>query len=74
MIRMATIANKNEGFFLRVIKFFREVWVELKKTSWPSYDEVRKSTMVVLAAVLVVAAWIGGLDYFLGWATAKFGW
>lgn len=72
--RMATTMSKKETFFQHIARFFREVWVELKKTSWPSYEEVRKSTLVVLAAILVIAAWIGGLDFVLGWVTARFGW
>lgn len=52
----------------------REVWVELKKTSWPTYDDIKKSTAVVLAAVAIVTLWIGGLDYFFGKIRGLFGW
>ena len=71
---MATMTSKKENLFHLIYRFFHEVWVELKKTSWPSYDEVKKSTLVVLAAIAIISVWIGGLDYFLGWATTKFGW
>ncbi len=72
---MATMtSSKNETFFQHTARFFREVWVELKKTSWPSYDEVKKSTLVVLTAILIVTLWIGGLDYVLGFFTSKVGW
>ena len=42
--------------------FFQEAWVELKKTTWPTKDVLVKSTTVVLALVLAVAVWTGGLD------------
>ncbi len=73
---MATMTrtSKKETFFQHAGRFFHEVWVELKKTSWPSYDEVKKSTLVVLAAILIVTAWIGGIDFGLGWLTSLFGW
>ncbi|MBP6965452.1 MAG: preprotein translocase subunit SecE [Armatimonadetes bacterium] len=73
---MASIAgNRSQAnFFQRVARFFHEVWVELKKTSWPSYDEVKKSTLVVLVAILIITVWIGGLDLVLGWLTKKVGW
>ncbi len=71
---MATITTKKEGFFQHMSRFFREVWVELKKTSWPSYDEVKKSTIVVLVAIAIITAWIGGLDFLLGWITSLVGW
>jgi preprotein translocase subunit SecE len=45
--------------------FFREVLTELKKTTWPSREVLTKSTTVVLALVLAVAIWVGGLDAIL---------
>ncbi len=45
--------------------FFREAWVELKKTSWPNRNVLTKSTTVVLALVVAVAVWVGGLDAIL---------
>ena len=44
-------------------KFFQEAWVELKKTTWPNQDVLTKSTTVVLALVVAVAIWVGGLDF-----------
>ncbi len=45
--------------------FFREAWVELKKTTWPNRSTLIKSTTVVLALVVAVAIWVGGLDAIL---------
>jgi len=67
---MATTSSK-PGIFQRMHRFIRESWLELKKTSWPSPDELKKSTLIVLAAILVVAIWIGGLDYLLGTSTKR---
>ncbi|HBT20974.1 MAG TPA: preprotein translocase subunit SecE [Peptococcaceae bacterium] len=36
-------------------QFFRNVWLELKKVSWPSRKEIIIYTTVVLASVLIVA-------------------
>jgi len=71
---MANGAGKKEGVFRRASRFLREVWMELKKTSWPSYDEMKKSTAIVLAAVAIVTLWIGGLDYLFGILERQFGW
>jgi len=55
---------KGEGFFSRVGKFIRESYVETcHKSAWPTKAELRQFTIVVLFAVLVVAFWIGGLDF-----------
>ena len=66
---MATTSKP--GIFQRINRFIRESWLELKKTSWPSPDELKKSTLIVLVAILVVAIWIGGLDYLLGVSTSR---
>ena len=46
-------------------QFFQEAWVELKKTTWPNRDVLTKSTSVVLALVVAVAIWVGGIDAIL---------
>ena len=72
---MANTTGNKEQIFQRVNRFLREVWVELHKTSWPSYDELKKSTALVLAAVAIITIWIGGLDYLFGAVTRRFiGW
>jgi preprotein translocase SecE subunit len=43
--------------------FFKEVYVELRKTNWLSRNEVIRYTLIVLAITLLVAAVLGGLDY-----------
>lgn len=59
------IVPSKPGFFAKIPKFVRETWVELKKTSWPNKNELKKGTILVLAAVLIVMVWIGGLDAVL---------
>lgn len=53
---MATITQKANIFF-------KEVYVELRRVSWLSRKEVTKYTFIVLGITLVVAAFLGGLDY-----------
>lgn len=72
---MANTTGNKEGFFQRVSRFLRECWLELRKTSWPNYEELKKSTMLVLAAVAIITLWIGGLDCLFGLVTKRFiGW
>ena len=52
----------------RVRVFFKEVQVEIRKVSWPSREELRDSTIVVIATVLIVAAYVGIVDRVLGTA------
>lgn len=55
-------------------RFLREVYLELKppKTKWPTPREARRLTIVVLSVILVVAAYIGSLDFLLTTITKKF--
>jgi preprotein translocase subunit SecE len=50
------------NMFQRMVKFLKEVRNELKRVSWPSKDEIRGSTVVVIVIVLVLAVFIGLVD------------
>ena len=43
--------------------FFKEVYVELRKVSWLTRNEVLRYTLIVLAVTIIVAGFLGGLDY-----------
>ncbi len=56
----------------KVQEFFKEVYVELRKTSWLTTREVIRYTLIVLAVTVVVAAFLGGLDYIFTTALQYF--
>ncbi|MEA3295715.1 MAG: preprotein translocase subunit SecE [Patescibacteria group bacterium] len=47
----------------KITTFLKEVMLELKKVSWLSQDEVIKYTLIVIVFCLVVAFFLGGLDF-----------
>lgn len=47
------------------VQFLREVISELKKVNWPTRDETIKLTAVVIVISVLVAAFIGGLDWIM---------
>ncbi len=47
----------------KIQTFFKEVYVELRKTNWLSRNEVIRYTLLVFAVTVIVAAFLGGLDY-----------
>jgi len=51
------------SIFERANVFFREVYVELKKTNWLTRNEVVRYTVIVLAVTIIVSVILGGLDY-----------
>ncbi|MDY4975752.1 MAG: preprotein translocase subunit SecE [Clostridia bacterium] len=59
---MAAAAEKM-NIFQRIGKYFKGVWVELKKVIWPSFSKVRKDTTVVLVAIIIVGICLAVLDW-----------
>ena len=49
-----------------VVRFLREVYDELRKVVWPTPGELWRYTMVVVATVVVLAVFIGGVDLVVG--------
>ena len=50
-------------------QFLKEVRAELRKVVWPSREEVRNYSIIVLITVVVFTAFVAVLDYLFGSAT-----
>ena len=50
---------------MQVREFVKEVRVESTKVSWPTREELRASTTVVIVAVLLISVFVGVVDYVL---------
>ena len=51
---------------LDIVKFMREVRVEAAKTTWPSRKETLQTTGLVLAMVVITAAFFLTVDQVIG--------
>jgi len=49
-----------------VVRFLREVLDELRKVVWPTPGELWRYTMVVVVTVVVIATFIGVVDWGVG--------
>lgn len=49
----------------KLIKYFKESYQELKKVVWPSREAVVSSTKVVLVSTVIVAVFLGLVDFLL---------
>lgn len=59
--------------FGRINNYFRETRDELvNKVSWPTWEELRESTWIVLVASLLFALVVWGLDSVLGVSLTQF--
>ena len=42
----------------KLVNYFKEVKSELKKVVWPSFKQVKNNTLIVIACVLIIGAFI----------------
>ncbi|MFD8752368.1 preprotein translocase subunit SecE [Kitasatospora sp. NPDC059577] len=52
-----------KGLFARMGLFYRQIIAELRKVVWPTRSELTNYTTVVVVFVVVVMAFVAGLDY-----------
>ena len=60
-------AGRIAGFF----RFLRDVRNELRKVTWPTLDELKKATTVIIIFVAVLGIMIGLMDSFFQWVFVK---
>jgi preprotein translocase subunit SecE len=51
------------GFFHSAAQYMREVRAEIRKVSWPPWEELRRTTMVVIVFVIIIGIIIGLMDW-----------
>lgn len=54
MAKTSVAGAERPNPFVRTREFFQEVNVEMKKVAWPSRDELKQSTQVVLVLLGIV--------------------
>jgi len=54
--------SNDTGVVQRLSRFVRDVWIELQKVAWPTWEELKGSTAVVVVAVILVSIFIGIVD------------
>jgi preprotein translocase subunit SecE len=48
--------------FDKIKRFFGETRVEMRKVTWPTREELKQSTKIVIVATFVVTLFIGVID------------
>jgi preprotein translocase subunit SecE len=51
----------------RFFQFLRDVRNELRKVTWPTFDELKKATTVIVIFVTVLGIGIGLMDILFQW-------
>lgn len=57
--------QKKEKKRKSIVKYFKEVFSELKKVSWPTFKDLVKHTSAVIVFILIVGVIIFGVDTIL---------
>ena len=55
----------------RFLQFLRDVRNELRKVTWPTFDELKKATTVIVIFVAILGIAIGLMDSFFQWMFVK---
>lgn len=50
-----------------LVTYFRGVVSEVQKVTWPTREEARRLTTIVLSVTIVAAIVLGAIDFFYGW-------
>jgi preprotein translocase SecE subunit len=56
--------DKIKDYFYQGVSFVKEAWTELSKVHFSSPRETLRATVVVLVVTLLMAAWLGLIDFF----------
>jgi preprotein translocase subunit SecE len=54
-----------QGAFLKLSGYFRETQEELKKCTWPTWDDLVGSTAVVMVSVALLGGFTVGVDFLV---------
>ena len=52
-------------WFARALEFLRDVRAEVKKVTWPTWEELKKATTVIVIFVAILGLVIGWMDWLL---------
>jgi len=58
-------ANKKPNIFRRFIEYLKQVRLEIKRTTWPTKNEVLNMTIIVIVALLFFGAFIFIIDFIM---------
>ncbi len=55
----------------KIKQFIYESWLEFKKVRWPSRNELIELTVAVITGTLILAFYVGLVDWIFGYVIGK---
>jgi preprotein translocase subunit SecE len=59
------LASPKRGWVTKTLEFLRDVRAEIRRVTWPTMDELKKATGVIVVFVLALGLLIGLMDSLL---------
>jgi len=63
--------SQKTRWYKRFIVFLRDVKAEIKKVTWPSRNEVKSTTIVVILATIFFGIYLYTLDIIFSWMISQ---
>ena len=54
-----------KGYLARLTDYVQQTREELRKCTWPTWDELKGSTVVVMISIAILGAYTVGVDFVL---------
>ena len=63
-------ASSSSGEPNAIVKYFQDTRAELRRVTWPTRDETKNLTSIIVVVTLLMAFFLGSLDYIFQWVVA----
>lgn len=62
-----SVKTKKAPFFARLKKFFKETKSELKRVTWPTKEQLKQNTIVILVFIILIGLFLFVFDVAFSW-------
>ena len=52
-----------KGYLVQIREYWKATMVELEKCAWPTWDELKGSTVVIAISIVLLGGFTVGVDY-----------
>ncbi len=66
----ANVKTKKKPFFARMKKYFKDTKSELKKVTWPSKEQLKQNTIVIITFIIIVGVFLFAIDMLFSWLSS----
>jgi preprotein translocase subunit SecE len=71
MAESTSVATQAAGWPARVKDYIEDLQAEMRRVTWPTWKQVRATTLVVIAAVFAFSAYFFVVDFAVGRGVQK---